>query len=670
MLVPEVRPYNRLPVTVRKSTRIWLILFGVSLAAAIVAGQVTSPGCARTIAISIACLAGGVLLFRAVVFAFRAIARKLTLRLAFSYFLIGIVPIPLLAALLFAGVYLVAHQIVATRVHGEALAAGREAVASGESFPSFSVDRSGRVVRSEVGWLFPGAQAPWAVNLSGPRSIIAGDQGWLAVPAARQGDRGVRLILLTDPAKKWARRISDATGYDVTIEAGTSRSGRGFNIDFSHGGSEDKKDLPEPAGASKAPPPVSAGRQPVVPEARERGSERREPAWLDRKWVAGVYVDRAVAAFAPERNRRNVVLFLGQTSPRALASQLFAQGVPEIGRLFWGIFGGLAALLLVVYLAALAIAFILVGSITRNVNRLTRASQAIARGEFSVRVHSRSRNQIGDLARSFDSMAESIEGLLVETAKKERLESEIAIARTLQQKLLPAPGATLPGLLLSARFEPLAEIGGDYYDYARLPDGRSAVAIGDVSGHGLSTGLLVAMAKAGLSTLLESGLDGTPLFIKLNELIHRSTDSRNYMTLAFLACDPATGKATLTNAGQLAPYRLSGGTVESLSFPSFPLGISPRSDFPTSRFDLLPGDRLVFLTDGIIEATNSSGDPFGFERLEALLQAEVDSDPARLQEAILSAVAAHADGHPAEDDRTLVVVRVEQDERTADPLTG
>ena len=634
-------------MALRKSTRIWLVLFVASLVAAIALAPAGSSdsGCARIVAVNLAVASGLVLLFRGVVALFRQIIRKLTLRLAFSYFLIGIVPIPLLLLLLFSGAYLVAHQIVATGVHRALVAAGREAAASSaNTLPAVRVDSAGRVIVSDVAWLPTGSEAAWALGLEGPRSLIEKEDGWLAVPDPVAGSRRVVLILLTDPAKTWARRLTEATGYDVTIDVGTSRRGRGFNVDFSGDPVVEKKEAP--AGQDK--------------KAGSPGSPPPDRTWLDRKWIAGVYVDRPAATIAPGRINRNVVLYIGQTSPRALADQLFAQGAPEVGRVFWAIFTGIAFALLVVYLAALAIAFVLVGTITRNVNRLTRASQAIARGEFSVRLNSRSKNQIGDLARSFDGMAASIQGLLVETAQKERLEGEIAIARTLQQKLLPAPGAKLPGLSLLARFEPLAEIGGDYYDYARLADGRSAVAIGDVSGHGLATGLLVAMAKAGLWTLLESGLEGTPLFLKLNELIHRSTDSRNYMTLALLACDPATREATLTNAGQLAPYRLSSGAVESLSLPSFPLGISPRTDFPTKAFRLAVGDRLVFLTDGIIEAASPSGDPFGFERLEELLRAEVDSDPARLQEAILAAVAEHAAGRAAEDDRTLVVLRVEE----------
>ncbi|MCA1582522.1 MAG: SpoIIE family protein phosphatase [Acidobacteria bacterium] len=635
-------------MAIRKSTRIWLVLFVASLVAVIALAPAGSSdsGCGRLIAINLAILSGLVLLYRGIVALFRQIIRKLTLRLAFSYFLIGIVPIPLLLLLLFSGAYLLAHQIVATRVHRELVAAGREASSSpATGLPSLRVDEKGQVTNSGVAWLPAGSSAAWAMTLKSPRSLIAGEEGWLAVPDPEAGNRRVLLILLTDPGKTWARRLTEATGYDVIIEVGTSHRGRGFNVDFSR----------DPAVERRAPPAGGEKKNAASP-----GSPAPDRSWLDRKWIAGVYVDRPVATLARAPGGRNVVLYIGRTSPRILGEQLFAQGAPEVGRVFWAIFTGIAFALLVVYLAALATAFVLVGTITRNVNRLTRASQAIARGEFSVRLNSRSKNQIGDLARSFDGMAASIEGLLVETAKKERLEGEIAIARTLQQKLLPPPGATLPGLSLLARFEPLAEIGGDYYDYATLPDGRNVVAIGDVSGHGLSTGLLVAMAKAGLSTLLESGLDGTPLFIKLNELIHRSTDSRNYMTLALLACDPVTREATLTNAGQLAPYRLSSGAVDSLSLPSFPLGISPRRDFPTKSFQLATGDRLVFLTDGIVEAASPSGEPFGFERLEDLLRVEVDSDPARLQGAILAAVAEHAAGRPAEDDRTLVVVKVEE----------
>ena len=631
-------------MALRKSTRVWLIVFGVSCVAAIVLGATQADtGCGRALAVAIAITAALVLLVRGFVTAFRAVVRKLTLRLAFSYFLIGIVPIPLLILLLFAGAYLVAHQIVATRVQREVAGAGRELAASPPSgkLPGFSVDDGGAVTASDADWLPAGTSVPWAATLSAPRPVIEADEPWLVVPAAPASPRRFLLVRMADP--DFEKRIEDRTGYTVAIQAGTSRSRKGLSI------STDRREMPKKKTARA--------------EARARRTAQSAPppgsGLLDRRWVAGVYVDTPVALFHSAEDGRRIVLYVGRTSPRALFDQLFAQGIPEVGRVFWGIFIFIGASLLVVYLVALAIAFTLVGNLARNINRLTSASAAVSRGDFSVRVNSKSRDQVGDLARSFDGMAASIQGLLADTARKERLEGEIAIARTLQQKLLPPVEAELPGMSLRARFEPLAEIGGDYYDYARSPDGRSVVAIGDVSGHGLSTGLIVAMAKAGLSTLLESGFQGTALFVKLNELIHRSTDSRNYMTLALFAYDPTGWRATLTNAGQLAPYRITNGSVESLSLPSFPLGMSPRTDFPTQTFAFSPGDRLVFLTDGIIEATDSTGDPFGFERFEALLKAQAASNAAEIERAVLAALADHTGGAALEDDRTLVVVTLE-----------
>jgi sigma-B regulation protein RsbU (phosphoserine phosphatase) len=256
-------------------------------------------------------------------------------------------------------------------------------------------------------------------------------------------------------------------------------------------------------------------------------------------------------------------------------------------------------------------------------------------------------------------MAESIQKLLAETAEKERLQSELAIARTIQHKLLPPPEAALPGFTVHAHFEPVAEIGGDYYDYIPMPDGRTAVALGDVSGHGLPTGLLVAMVKAALSTLLEAGHQGAELFGRLNELIHRSTEPRHYMTLALLSYDPRTRRGLLANAGQLAPYRISSGKVEALSLPGLPLGLFPDRAFPAQEFAFSSGDILVFLTDGFVEAVDASDEPFGFERLEALLASHAAEGAAALRDAVLAAVGDHAGERPADDDRTLLVLSLE-----------
>ncbi|HEY6147833.1 MAG TPA: PP2C family protein-serine/threonine phosphatase, partial [Thermoanaerobaculia bacterium] len=115
----------------------------------------------------------------------------------------------------------------------------------------------------------------------------------------------------------------------------------------------------------------------------------------------------------------------------------------------------------------------------------------------------------------------------------------------------------------------------------------------------------------------------------------------------------------LTNAGQLAPYRITNGRVEALSLPSFPLGASPRYDFPTRPQSVEPGDRLLFVTDGFVEATSAAGEPYGFDRFEALLRAEAGSDALRLRDALLGAIETYTGGAPPEDDRTLLILTFE-----------
>ena len=618
----------------KKSTRIWLIVFAASFIPAIAIEQILgSLNCAGSLLAATAVVSGCALLIIGLVALVRAATRRLALRLALSYFLIGIVPIPLLAALLFTGAYVVAHQIVATRVRREVDVAAFEAARAPDR--PFVRVAGGRVSESSVPWLASGTAVPWAGRMDRARLLLAADRVWLAVPSA-ESDGEAAEIRLVDLDTALVHRIAEATGYALRVEAGSeSRSRRGIQIQTD---SEMRRGRRTGISAPHGPRPPGT-------------------SIMDRDWIAGLYVEPAAGVYGTAADRRdNVVVFVATTSPRNVLSQVFAQGKPELGRVFWAILIGISGALLVVYLVALAIAFTLVGSIARNINRLTRATEAIGAGDFSVRVRSRARDQIGDLTRSFDGMAESIERLLVETAEKQRLEGEVAAARTIQQKLLPPVEASRPGMAILAHFRPVAELGGDYYDYLPMPDGRTAVAVGDVSGHGLSTGLLVASAKSALAALLESGLSGAPLLVRLNDLILKNTDSRNYMTLAVFIYDAARRSGELFNAGQLAPYRLSGGEVEALSLPSFPLGVSPRSDFPTRSYDFQPGDRLVFATDGLVEATSPEGEPFGFERFEELLKSEASADPARLRDALLEAVERFTAGAPPEDDRTLMIL--------------
>jgi sigma-B regulation protein RsbU (phosphoserine phosphatase) len=280
-------------------------------------------------------------------------------------------------------------------------------------------------------------------------------------------------------------------------------------------------------------------------------------------------------------------------------------------------------------------------------------------------------NQLGAMAQSFDSMTASIASLLATVSEKERLQSEIEIAATIQRNLLPKEGPQFRGVSFSAHFEPTASIGGDYYDVFNLDKSKLAVTIGDVSGHGLSTGLVMAMVKAALTTLVEEGADEESLFHRLNDLVYRSTERRAFMTLAFTIFDLQRGTIRHTNAGHLYPYLLRDDEPpRAIEVPSLPLGVRAEIQTHTSEVELKEGDAVVYLSDGIVEAQDEQGEPFGFQQLEALLGTTADRSPSGLRDAILEAVARHSGSRPADDDRTVMVLRFDQFRSAIAPVSA
>jgi serine phosphatase RsbU (regulator of sigma subunit) len=369
-------------------------------------------------------------------------------------------------------------------------------------------------------------------------------------------------------------------------------------------------------------------------------------------------------------NRRLFTLIANP--PRNLLSYYFGASATEYFEILGGIIVGLTVTLMIAYAIAAMFAAVLIFSISRAVNRIEKGTHAVERGDFSYRIRMKPHNQLGAMAQSFDRMTESIASLLTTVTEKERLQSEIEIAASIQRNLLPKEGPRFGGVSFSAHFEPTASIGGDYYDVFNLDKSRLAVAIGDVSGHGLSTGLVMAMVKAAITTLVEEGADETSLFRRLNELVHRSTERRAFMTLAFTIFDLERGTIRHTNAGHLYPYLLRAGedlpiAIES---PSLPLGVRPALTTHTAELDLREGDTIVYLSDGIVEAQDEKGDPLGFDELERLLSRQRDRSTAALRDAILEAVADHSGTRPADDDRTIMVVRFDRLRLTTDTEEG
>lgn len=327
----------------------------------------------------------------------------------------------------------------------------------------------------------------------------------------------------------------------------------------------------------------------------------------------------------------------------------------EVDTAVWASLIALTGLLSTIYLGALVMAFYMIFNLSRAVNRLSRATEAVKKGDFSGRIRTRRNDQVGELQLSFNQMSGNLERLIATAAQKEILESELETARQLQESLLPDDLPMSDSVDFATLFEPSAAIGGDYFDILRLDEHRLAIVIADVSGHGLPTGLRMAMLKAALVILVEEGKPPEEILRRLHNMVRSERKQRFFVTATIAVVDFRTGSMQLTNAGHPPTYVVRNEKVQEIVLPGSPLGALGET-YGRYQMDLEAGDIVVWLSDGLIEATNSLGDPFGYDRIREALAGR-STNPTEVRNRLLAAVETHTAGHPAEDDRTLVAMR-------------
>ena len=246
--------------------------------------------------------------------------------------------------------------------------------------------------------------------------------------------------------------------------------------------------------------------------------------------------------------------------------------------------------------------------------------------------------------------------LIMELVDRVRVRDELEVARKLQSDLLPDASPEIEGWAFAHSYRTANEVGGDYYDFQTLPDGRLALLMGDASGHGIAAGLLMAIANATLKTALDIDPEPRAVAALLNSTLCRTGDRRAFMTLFYGLLDPQTGSLDFVCAGHPFPYlRRAGGEVLELGTGTLPLGMRRGLEVPQSSVILGPGDLLLLFTDGLPEAVNGpSGDSFSFQRLKDLL-ATIGS-PGAIHDRILLAFDQHIGHESLTDDLTLMVV--------------
>ncbi len=238
----------------------------------------------------------------------------------------------------------------------------------------------------------------------------------------------------------------------------------------------------------------------------------------------------------------------------------------------------------------------------------------------------------------------SLEGI-DESLERESLEQQLAMAREIQQRLLPEAMPAVPGCAIAAANRPSQHVSGDYYDALALPGGATGLVIADISGKGMSASLLASNLQATLRALVGVVDHPGQLLTAANAALFASTAPESFATL-FLACVSADGRRVqYASAGHNPPLLLR-ATGEAVWLPAAgaPLGMVPEMEYPVAELKLSPGDVLVAYTDGLNEAEDPQGEEFGEEGLEAAIRAHAQLEPAALIDAVFAEVARHVAG--------------------------
>ncbi len=347
----------------------------------------------------------------------------------------------------------------------------------------------------------------------------------------------------------------------------------------------------------------------------------------------------------------------------------------------------IAAMLALIELLALIIGIRLTRTMTRSVYELYRATEHINRGEFAYRINVRGYDQMAELETAFNSMSHSLEGLIAEQKEKQRMESELAIAHEVQEQLFPRDLGNLKSLEVHGVCRPARSVSGDYYDFLPLGDEKMGLAVGDISGKGISAALLMAnihsavrvyemgrvpvreqLVAAGASaialasesvSLMPRSVIQSPASVLglLNRHLFHSTPTEKYATMFFGIWDGQTRTLTYSNAGHLPPFIVrQNGTIEELTVGGTVIGLFNEVAYEEASVQLAPGELFVAYSDGLTEPENEFGE-FGSARLIDLIRKCRNGSLPRISEIVTSSVMDWIGAAEQPDDVTLVLAR-------------
>lgn len=312
---------------------------------------------------------------------------------------------------------------------------------------------------------------------------------------------------------------------------------------------------------------------------------------------------------------------------------------------FWQL-GVLAVLALI---AAAIVDAVLWRLIRSPLRRMSATVDTIARGEFGVMLESPVGRELQDLTRSFNTMSDAL------ATDERRRQREMLRAREIQQHLLPS-GVSLPGLTIARDYQPAEDVAGDYYDLIPLADGSWLIVVADVAGHGISAAMAATLLKALLLCESENSSNPTDILGRVNRRLSSLLPTGVFVTVLLAVWNPSESRLTYVNAGH--PPGLLWNPRDGfreLAASAFPIGVMPEVEYVSRELTLITSDRLVLVTDGLLEAFAPTGELFGTDRLKQLIVNHATATPSELLNTILIAVRAFAGDRPLQDDLTLLV---------------
>jgi sigma-B regulation protein RsbU (phosphoserine phosphatase) len=298
------------------------------------------------------------------------------------------------------------------------------------------------------------------------------------------------------------------------------------------------------------------------------------------------------------------------------------------------------------------------GRLTRNLSTLTGAARRIAHGEYHTRVNVKSKDEIGELAGAFNQMAADIEVQQRAIVGQERLKRELELGRQIQQDMQPQQALRLGLTEIQGVSVPAREVGGDFFNYFALPDGKIALVVGDVSGKGVGAALLMSNIQASLRTRFALGQDLCALVDAIDRDIEANSPGQMYATIFIGILDPAARTLRYVNAGHHPQYVLRRGGLERMGATGLPTGLLAGRGYTERIVQLKAGDLIFFYTDGCPETENDREEFFGSERLEELLTGVTSSGPDDVLQRVETALKTFRGVQEPFDDATMMAVKV------------